>query len=358
MSKAFLQCLSDILKVSRESPILLTCKGGTTSIGTYSSYHSVVYACDTDLDDFTAVISNEVARQLQRSLNENGLKIVQTAGGLKIICAGLKTTVATLTENITLTKLLSKYSGDETHSVNGELLKQAFVRVKPSADDKSIGDVVLRGYHMTTNAETLELMATNGAVLTTVLIPCESELDNSTVLLNPEFHHLASLLPNENISLRQAKDTLSVYAETEDSKMFAVSNFTSGSPVPYASVVESAMKNPIVVRFNTRDFLEGLRKLSFFTDESLRNKVEITVFEDLITLYANNSHGDFLVELGVDESHNIPLAGLKMVTSHSNLIGFFNSSKSLTTEMRMQDSKSPIYLTDGFVHQVAVLHHN
>lgn len=357
MSKVFLQSLGDALKISKEAPVLITSEGGKTSIGTFSSYHSVVFTMETDLADFSAVVPNELARQLQRTLNESRLKFETEGNTLTARAKGVKLTVPLSTEKITLESLLTKYSDKKTHELNGELFNQAVVRVKPSANDKSIGDVVLRGYHMTTDDGIIEVMATNGAVLTTVAVPCDSKLKDSTVLLNPEFHLISQFL-EEDSAFAQEEATLSLYSKGKERETFAVTNFTKGNPVPYSKVIEAAQKNEVTFKVNNKEFLDALKGVAYFADETKKNRIELTALPEGLVISSNNSQGNSVVELSIDEVEGIPEAGISMATSHDNLIGYFGATKSLLTEIRIKDSKSPIYLTDGFIHQVSVLHFN
>ena len=251
-------------------------------------------------------------------------------------------------------KLLTKYEDTVTHEVNGDKLNEAINMVKSSANDKSIGDVVLRGYHMHTDNDLIELMASNGSVLTSVVIPCISDLEGSTVLPNPEFHQITSLLSG-NVTLSQQEDTLSIYASSSERELFAVTNFTSGKPIPYREVMTQVAENDIKFMVNSREFLEALKKISFFLDD--RSRVELRIEDGILIMMSGNTQGDSKVAVSIDEEENIP-EDMTIATNYYNLYSFFNSTNSLLTSIQIKDDKSPIYLTDGLMHRVSVLYYN
>lgn len=359
---AFLDNLKNVLKISKEAPVLIHSGSGKLFIGSHNDYHSVVVESPSEWQDFKAVISNEVARQVARAVTEDRLNFSIDQDTLKVSSKGIKLNIPTLDSPMTTAKLLTKFSKSGDYFVNGKDFKDAVNLVKHAANDRSIGDVVLRGYHMTARDSHFEVMASNGAVMALTRVSYSglsdsTPPDDTVYLLNPEFHQVSDLFLGE-VDVSPSEGTLSFQSSHELSTVYAVSNLTQGTPAPYSAVLETVEKNPTSVIINTRNLYEAIRRIDFFTDDSKNNRVTMRIQEHEIEVVTHNQHGHSSVRVETSSSKNLPQDGLELTTSWSYLIGFFSSAKGEETEILIKDPTSPIMLKSEFLEEVVVLFYN
>lgn len=359
---AFLDNLKSVLKISKEAPVLLHSDSGKMSIGSYNDYHSVVIVSPSEWQDFKAVISNDVARQISRAVTDERLNFIVDGDTIKVSSKGIKLNIPTLDSPMTAPKLMTKFSKSKDYFVNGKDFKDAINLVKHAANDRSIGDVVLRGYHMTAKDSHFEVMASNGAVMAVTRVSysglsSSTPADDTVYLLNPEFHQIADLFLDE-VDISPSEDTISFQSTHELSTVYAVSNLTQGTPAPYAAVLGTVEKNPVSIMVNTRNLYEAIRRIDFFTDEAKNNRVAISLKEDEIEVVTFNQHGHSSVRVETSSSKNLPTGGITITTNWNYLIGFLSSAKGEEAELLAKDATSPIMLKSEFLEEVVVLFYN
>lgn len=354
MANRFLFNLKELLRISGDAPVLMSVKDKKIYVGAHTYYHSIILESPMDMPDFTTVIEGKSAQQVSRSMTSTRFSITHDSG-IVFSSVGVKLSLPVLESDLSINKLAAKFSKDETHTVLGEALASAVKRIKHAANDTSIGDVVLRGYHMTTTRDSIEFMSSNGAVLAVTKIEAETESEG-VILLNPEFHQVASLFSEEKVSIRQGKDTISFESKTSDERVIrVVSNLTYGEPISYSDVVSSVQQNPISLEINSRNFNNALKAGGFFTDDDHNNRVSLKISQDDIEIHASNAKGHAVATVEPDTSTGVPENGLTVITGYTNLAGFLANSSTATIELRLKDSNSPMYFTDGVVHGVSVL---
>lgn len=358
MDSVFLTNLRDALRVNdKDSEVLIASRGGRLFVCTsYLGHHSIVLESTTTLENLNAVISNETASHLSRSLSEENLSISVANDTLVASSKGVNMKVPLVeNSNLRLESFATKYTKKVDHIVHG--IDRAISAIKHSANDSSIGDFVLRGYHLTFGKDHLELMASNGSVMSVTRLAHNDDGKEETVLLNPMFGHIAPLL-TDNVSVGISDSAISFTQDNGSRIVRIVSSLTSGTPFEYENILKNVRANPIELYISTKTLRECLKKLDFFTDEDNHKRVSLMFEDSSITIGSFNKKGQASVSMDIDSSKGLPTKGLRIVTSHHNLLGFLMSTKAPTFSMALKDSSSPIYLTDGNVEEVIVVFFN
>lgn len=347
--------LKELLRVTGDAPVVLSFNKDKVFVGSHTDYHSVILESPfTYGENHEIVIDGKSAQQIVRSITPERFKVV-VDNGVTFSSKGVKLVFPALESKLTVATLAAKFDKTETHLVDGAEFAAAVKRIKHAANDTSIGDVVLRGYHLTTKKDALEFMSSNGAVLAVTEIPALVSGTEGIALLNPEFHQIAALF-SSSLSIRQSKDTISFESTATDERVIrAVSNLTYGEGVPYASVVEQVSKNPIAVEVNAKMFVEALKASVFFTDETANKRITLTLKPDDIEIHASNDNGKSLTTVEPDNTTGLKDDGISIITGYSNLFGFLSNSNSPVVTIKVKDSMSPIYVDTGNVKGVSVL---
>lgn len=361
-NRDFLENLKSILKISKEAPVVIHSSSGRVSIGSHSDYHSVVISSSSTWQDFTVRLSNEVARQVARAVTEERLAFNLDSGNVKISSKGVKLDLPMVESSSTIGKLLTKFSKTGEYFVIGKEFRDAVALVKHAANDRTIGDIVLRGYHLVARDSHFELMASNGAVMAVTRVSY-SGLSGTTpdedviYLLNPEFHQVAELF-HEEVSVSPSEDTISFSSKSSSTELSVVTKLTQGNPAPYQQVIASVEKNPIYMKVNTKNLYEAVRRIDFFTDENNNNRVSMLLKDGEVEVTTYNQHGHSTVRVEVNSSYGLPNDGITLVTRWNNLVGFFSSATEEETTILVKDETSPILLKSGQLEEVIVLFYN
>lgn len=352
MSKHLI-ALKNILKVTKDAPILFESYGGKTFISSYNEYHVLCGEVASGENDYNFLLVNEVARQVARSCSDDGFTFSLKGDSVTFKSRGVSIKLPTITEESSSTKkLMSKYSTSKDILVDGESLSRVVSGVKHASNDKSIGDVVLKGYHLSASKDKIEMMASNGAVLSVATLSADTSL-SQTFLLNQDFHQISQLFHGE-VTVGVGSDTLSCTFLGEDGVTYrVVTGLTSGTPIAYSGVLESAEKNKYKVVLETRDFYEALKRVEFFTDEDRNSRVLVKIAADEILLSAGNHMGESQVRLQPVSSVMSDEVSLEL--GLPSLVSFLASVKDGEVELRFKDGLSPIYLLSETVKDVMVL---
>lgn len=352
----FIGGMKKVLLVVKDNPVLLQADNGKLSIASYNDYHSVIFSCPTGWANFKAVFSPEAAKELpQQADGASALEIEVASTNATLVADGIRSKFTTLDPgSLGLNRLLKKFSLDEPWITNGYDLKSAFSRVVHSANDKTIGDAVLRGYHLVRIGGHLELMASNGAVMTLCSIPVDGEGADRVLLLNPEFYTVASLLYDGDVTIGTGDDgALSLYCKDGETELTVISSLTSGKSFDYKTIIEGLQKsNNKVYKVEKDSLRDALKKLKFFMDDSVKSKIRVELTQDNIQLYSNNTKGASTVDVptlrGDAESLTIHISG-------SNLSNYVNSIKTPELELFVSNDTTPLLLGNGESLEVIAL---
>lgn len=344
------------LKITKESPVVLEVRSGRLFIGTYNEYHSVIYECASDWADFKVVFSQNVAKEIPRAISGGKLtlEVVDDGRAVKLTSVGVKLKLALLDNAVLgLGKLVSKYTKDIFWEIDGKEFHNTLERVRHSANDKSIGDVVLRGYHLTKKGDGLEFMASNGASMSVSTVPLKNPSKHEgQVLLNPEFHQVSQLL-GEDTTLSFSEDAISVESVQGESIIRSVSLLTKGKAFDYAKVLEAVKGNKKFAKFSTKVLFDALKRTDFFTDENQKYKVSLTITEGSMTISSSNAYGESTVAIealdsNLDAEEYMELSGV-------SLLNYLSSTKADSVSFYWDDTSSPIRIDDGVSTEVIVL---
>lgn len=355
MSK-HLSALKNILKVTKDAPILFEASNGKAYVASHSEQTVLCAEFDEVGEDYSFHIKNDTARQIIRSCDDRNFSFSVSGSVATFKSRGVSLKLPTTDDGVFSRKsLMKKYSTSKDIKVDGALLSSVITNVKHAANDKSIGDVVLKGYHMTVDSGRMELMATNGAILSVSSLPVETKLQQ-TFLLNQDFHQVSQLLYGETI-IGAGSDSLSLtFNDDSNVTYMLVTSLVSGLPVNYSPVVVSAEKNPHTLALETKDFYEALRRIEFFTDENKNNRVTLSLTADEVALSSNNDNGESSVRISPVVSSSFPPTEISLSLPH--LVGFLASVKDDEVEVRLKDETSPILLSSQSTKDVMVLFYN
>ena len=352
-TELFKKGLSSVLKITKEAPVLLETKNNRLIIASHNSFHSVIFEMETDLDDFKVVIPEKIARQIPSQvskdfhlwIDENNEKAVINSENSEMEISILSP------EALSLNRLAKNFEKEPVWKINGLNFKNAFNRVSHSANDKTIGDIVLRGYHMNIKHKNIEFMASNGAAMSVTNLVMDSDVSEERMfLLNQDFSNLIQLLHDEDFFLSYNENSVSLQFKTDEYTLRMISSLTSGNPFNYHSVVDKVLtpKNEgesKFVQLNVKEFKESLKKMNFFFDDSAKYRIKLDISNDELKLFSSNIYGSTenkvnVVSSDVNTEETIYLSG-------TNLFSYLNSVKSEDTVMYFTDALSPVLFLDN-----------
>lgn len=346
--------LKAALKITNEKPVVLEARSGKLFIGSHNDFHSVVYECDTDWEDSKYVFTYDVAKELPKSISGT-ISLTPVDGNMvKLVSKGVKLKLTLLEPTaLSLSKLVTKFTKGEFWTVDGSSFHKSLELVKHSANDKTIGDEVLKGYHLTKVGDGLEIMASNGASMsvasTPLLTPSTHE---GCILLNREFGNLTPLFSGKT-TFAFTDETVSVTTELEGGVLRSVSTLTQGKAFNYKDIVSFAESNDILVTFPTKTLLEALRRSDFFTDKKQNSRVTLLLDESQATIVSVNQYGESSQHVEVLESNlEDPLS---VDLNGTSLLNYISSSKTDSVTLKLKDESSPAFLSNGLSKEVTVL---
>jgi DNA polymerase III sliding clamp (beta) subunit (PCNA family) len=347
--------LQSALKVSREAPVVVESRSNRLFIGSYNEFHSIVYECPTDWGDHKYVLPFAVAKELPKLISDSLLLEQVEDNRLKVVSNGTKLKLALLDPaSLTLAKLVSKYSKEEHWVVDGKDLQNSIERVKHAANDKNIGDEVLKGYHLTKIDEYLEVMASNGSTLSVSALPLLSpSLKGGRILLNKEFNTVAQLLFGRTV-LAGSTDSVSITSVEDDVTLRVVSLLTKGQGFDqYRDIVSGVENNPLEFTLPSRLLSESLKRNEFFTDEKSMYRVSLYFSPSFCTISSQNAYGESKTQVPVIDCNTTD--DIEIDVNGLTFQGFLNSSKTDTVTIKLKDDSSPMFLTNGLIKEVSVV---
>lgn len=352
-----LEGLKTALKITKEAPVIVEARSGKLFIGTHNEYHSVIFECPTTWKDFKAVLSFNIAKELPRSISGGKVHFeVLENHTLNFASKGVKLNLALLdNSSLALSTLIKKYVKETMWEVNGNGFNEALERVRHAANDKSLGDVVLRGYHLRKKGGALEFMASNGATLSvsSAQLLNSDEAVEGTLLLNPEFSQVANLLVGKT-RIGFSEDSISLESSSDDKTLRVVSLLTRGKPFDYDSVLNKVKANELSASFDAKTLADAVKRTDFFTDEANKNKIRFVLNNNgTASVHSGNHYGESSIHLEMVE-HNLE-EDLELELSGTHFLNYLTSLKSSTVTIYIGDDTVPIRIEDGLTTEVIVL---
>jgi hypothetical protein len=347
MENALKDGLVQILKIAKDNPILVEKRNNQLYVGTYTDYHKVVYQTPVkhSLENFRAVISTEIAKNLPDMI-VGDIEIDESS--LSFTSNHNKTKIALIQNPITLTSLAKGYEKENNASFSTNELREAFFYTKHASNDKTIGDLVMRGFHFTINPSACEVMASNGAILSLVkLYQTNPDFNKSHVLLlNPDFFNVLKLLQGEITSIGFNENSISLTSENENHTLRVISSLVSGKNLPYESVV-SASRSSARVKYvvNKRSFLEAVKQVKVFSENSAELKVFNTGEFEIKT---EGNNGSAIRSIDVITYENEINKNIVIKLNVQMLFSYLLSSKEELVSVFINSEESPILFEDTF----------
>ena len=343
--------LTSVLKVTKEAPVLLEVKSGRLIIASHNDFHSVIFEMPTDMEDFKLVLSEKLARQLPKQIRTKfDLTINSENNTAELKSDGVKLKLTTLDSNaLSLASLIKHYVKEETWKVNGIAFKNAFDKAMHSANDKAIGDVVLRGYHLKLKDKKAEIMASNGAALTLVEFGIDSGDKEALLLLNQEFYKAVKLLHDGEITLGHNAHALTMQSSDGKSTLRIITALNKGNAFDYHKVVDTVkvpweQDESKACVFDAKELKEIMKKMTFFLDDTTKYKTKLEVGPDKVILSSDNVYGESKNQLKLSESDFT--TSQEVYISGLNLNSYLSSTKSEEIKMVIYDAYTPVLFLD------------
>lgn len=340
--------ISTVLKIAdKESPILIEVRNNRLFIGTNTNYHKLIFESSLTMEDFRAVISSEIAREAASmflgdfEIHEDFIQFKNKTN---------KTKISLLKNSISLMELARGYEKSNNATFDGSELINAFSYTKHASNDKSIGDVVLRGFHFTLNDSTAEVMASNGAILSLVKVN-QMDVDfnqSKTLLLNPDFFSLIKTFGNEELKIGFNENAISLQQVTSDFTLRAVSSLIAGKQaLPYENVIKTA-KNGVKIScvVTKKSFLDAVKDVKVFSSDS---KSTLKLFNTgELEIQADGTRGEAVREIDVSSIRNPNDDNLEVKLNIDYLFNYLSGNKSDLISIGFSDSLSPVVFEDSY----------
>ena len=345
MEIALKEGLIEILKIAGKNPILIECRNNVLYVGTYTDYHKFIYESPVQYENFSVVISADIAKDLPdmifgtMKVGEGFLQFSDNKNNIKISLSE---------DDISLKKLARGFVKENVASFVGSDFRNAFNYTRHASNDKSIGDVVLRGFHFLIKTDSSEVMASNGSMLSLVNINQTSPEFNSSelLLLNSDFIRLLKLFGDEEVFVGFNENSVSVFQEKENYTIRAITARTSGKDLPYQSVIDST-KDSVLYHYvvDKAEFSRLIKQLKVFSEE----RSSLTFYSTgEFTVSSSGKSGESSFEVPVLSHGDFPENNIEIKMNVSNLHSYLNASRSDTVKISIKDELSPMLLEDSF----------
>jgi len=347
MEDALRDGLITILKIAKEKPILVEKREGQLYVGTHTEYHKVVYqtSVKNTLENFKAVIAPEIAKDLPDMIVGD---ITVDENSMSFVNASNKTKIALSQEPISLVSLAKGYEKDNNASFNTSELREAFFYTRHASNDKTIGDLVMRGFHFTLNPNACEVMASNGAILSLVkLYQTDPDFNKSHVLLlNPDFFNVLKILQGETTLIGFNENSISLTSQDDSHTIRVISSLVSGKSLPYENVVSSALSSSKVKYvLERRSFLEAVKQVKVFSEKSAVLKIFKTGEFEIET---EGSFGNANREIKVVSYKNDNDENFLIKVNVQMLFSYLSSSREELISVGIKANDEPIVFEDNF----------
>lgn len=340
--------ISHVLKITeKDSPILLEVRNNKLFVATKTNFHKLILESNFTSPDFRAVISSEIAREAQSmllgdfELHEDFIQFKNKSN---------KTKIALLKDNISLMDLARGYEKNNNAVFDGIELRDAFFYTKHASNDKSIGDVVLRGFHLTLNESSAEIMASNGAILSLVKVN-QKDIEfskNQVLILNPDFFSLIKTFGDEEVKVGFNENMISLTQTTENFTLRAVSALVSGKqPLPYDTVIKAAKSNvKLSCVVTKKSFIDAVKDVKVFSPD---NKSTLKLYKTgELEIKADGSRGEAVREIEVSSIRNPNDENFEVRLNVEYLLNYLSGNKSELISVGFSEPLAPIVFEDSY----------
>jgi DNA polymerase III sliding clamp (beta) subunit (PCNA family) len=335
------ESLESILKVAKDKPILIQVRENKLYVGTYGDFYKAIYEIPVLQDNFKAVVSVDMAKELPAIIS-NDFKISEDYIFFRSR-SGSTTKITLLKEDISLPMLAKGYEKNAKAEFLGSDMKNAFFYVRHASNDKTIGDVVMKGAHFLVTPSASEVMASNGAMLSLARLHQKNPDFNSSqlLLLNAEFFNVIKVLGDDTVTLGFNDNSVSLTYINGLGTIRIISSLLNGkNPLPYSSVIESAkIKNNIKFVLKKNELLEAVRQVKIFSDD----RITISVYNTgEFELFSSGARGEAKRSVSVLSSTNKEDRNLSIDVNAEYLNSYLSSNKADMISVSFSDEVSPI----------------
>jgi len=361
--KGFTSAFNTVLKIVKDSPVLIDLRSDRVFIAGFNSLHAVsteIPLQETNDNVFSFHLTSEVAKEIAKSLSDNiEFILVDTNVTINSDKVRLKIPV---TSGTSLGSMFSKYVKSKSVTVDGNAIKSIVEFCKHAANDKEIGDIVMRGYHLLLSPEGLSVLTSNGSMLATASVPIlqTALTDNTTLLLNEDFSSLTVYFEDRVIHMGYSSDTLSIEIPTDNYQIRVITSLVSGQPLEYENIISSIDENIHTFKINKVELDAALKSLQLFfrnnSDNFNDRVVDLEVSSEFLTLNANNQYGEANTKIPITDHNNSDTTVLRL--EGINLQKYVKSLSGIDTIIVCyKDTTSAIFLTDenNYTKEVMVL---
>jgi DNA polymerase III sliding clamp (beta) subunit (PCNA family) len=340
------EALSSILKVVKDKPILIEVRSNKLYVGTYNDFHKVIYETPLLNDNFRITISPEISKELTNFISDDFY--IDEKYVLFKKRDGSSTKISLVEDDISLTLLAKGYEKNTKAEFNGKELKEAFSYVKHASNDKSIGDVVMKGAHFTIKPGSSEIMASNGAMLSvsnTHQINPDFNF-SEILLLNSDIFNVIKIIGDENVKIGFNENNLTLSYTEGLFTIRIISSLLSGkSPLPYKDVITNTKNsNKLNYVVEKLSFLDAVRQVKIFTE----NRLKISLYNTgEFEVSAFGSKGEAKRSVNVISSENKKDENLTVDVNVDYLFSYLVSNKSDVIKVSFSGQESPVLFEDS-----------
>lgn len=295
MSKAIYDGLEFALIIAdNDAPIAIKSHNHRVFVGVKNEFHSLVYSAPWVGEDVNVVISGEVAKQLKRHFLDAKLEF--TDQSLRAVHGDTTGTFTLLPRgSVKISTLLSKHVDSDPVTLNPSDFFHAISATAHASNSTKIGDVRFKGFHITYDDNQLEIMATDSSLMSICSVPATRESgEKFTVIGNQSLPLVANIFGKlEDMSISLGDGTMSFSGTGENGvSIDLVSSLIKGTPALYGNVLTRAeADNKFEYSMSKADLLTAASRLTFFTTEESRSRIDFKLTREACWLGADNSRG-------------------------------------------------------------------
>lgn len=345
--------LSKVLKFAGKNPILVEARKGRLFVGAKNDFNSVVFETSSELnEDFrfelnADVVSNTVSMMIGDFFIGDGFIEFKSGSNKTKIAASSMNNNATLS----LMRLASGYEKTKVAVFDGSIFSSVFSYAKHASNDKTIGDVVLRGAHFSLKDDYAEVMTSNGYIMSTAKIrrlKSQEDANSSIMILNEEFFNTIKLFSDEKVYLGFNDRAVTLESEIEDYKIRVITSLVAtqnNSSYPYERVIETT-ESSAKHRYSLdkKELLNFVKELKFFCSD---NKIHLNIFNTgEMELFVSGTSGSGVRALSYTDNENPSENNLDIKFNVEYLYNYLANLSSQTLILKVNDDKSPVLFED------------
>jgi DNA polymerase III sliding clamp (beta) subunit (PCNA family) len=366
MNTETLKGVLSIVVSTTKSDVAVKVEADRLSILSNSPSHVVsvsVKGCEHG--DIFFCITHDAASTLLKTLSKSGdvkMKLVDEHVELNI--RKMKFKIKLLPDDsVDVRSLLSKFKRDPHYTTSAKALQTAFASVRHNINDSIIGDMTLRGVHMSlTEEDSIGIMSTNirAMAVTSFLARRVSvrppELP-AVVIVNPEFIGLCSAMSGE-INLNIQSSIVSLHNESETGTVISVvSTLISGKIQDYNAILSRVVSKAVSkLTLDKSEFVECLKVNGFFADTENKLRATVTFSGDEVHISTANSKGEATTQLTGQKGLNNVVEDLTISLPSDTITKAAGSITSENVTLFYGGVNDPIILQDTNTAHVLVVY--